>query len=117
MKPRLAIIQRAILLLLLALPGALQAQFTFTTNNGTITITAYTGPGGDVTIPGTTNGLPVTSIGTNAFENFTSSSVTSVTVPDSVTNIGDRAFENCQNMTNFMLGGGVISIGGYAFLS
>ena len=34
-----------------------------TTNNGTITITGYTGPGGAVTIPGTINGLPVTSIG------------------------------------------------------
>ncbi len=39
------------LLLLLALPEAVQAQFTFTTNNGAITITGYTGPGGDVTIP------------------------------------------------------------------
>ena len=49
-------------ILLLALPVALQAQFNFTTNNGTIAITKYTGPGGDVTIPSTTNGLPVTSI-------------------------------------------------------
>jgi len=46
------------LLLLLALPAAVQAQFTFTTNNGTITITGYTGPGGDVTIPSWTNGYP-----------------------------------------------------------
>ena len=38
-------------LLLLALPVAVQAQFTFTTNSGTITITKYTGSGGDVTIP------------------------------------------------------------------
>ena len=37
--------------------------YTYTTNNGTITITGYTGPGGAVTIPGTINGLPVTSIG------------------------------------------------------
>ena len=47
----------------LALPAAVQAQFTYTTNNGTITITGYTGSGGAVTIPGTINGLPVTSIG------------------------------------------------------
>lgn len=33
-------------MLLLALPAVVQAQFTFTTNNGTITITRYTGPGG-----------------------------------------------------------------------
>ena len=54
------------LLLLLALPAA-RAQFTYTTNNGAITITGYTGPGGDVIIPSMTNGLPVTSIGTAAF--------------------------------------------------
>ena len=46
--------------LLLALPAAVQAQFTYTTNKGTITITGYTGPGGGVTIPSTITGLPVT---------------------------------------------------------
>ena len=46
------------LLLLLALPAAVQAQYTDTTNNGTITITGYTGSGGAVTIPDTINGLP-----------------------------------------------------------
>jgi len=38
-------------LLVLALPRSCWAQFTFTNNNGAITITGYTGPGGDVTIP------------------------------------------------------------------
>ena len=37
--------------------------FTFTTNNGTITITGYTGPGGTVIIPTNINNLLVTSIG------------------------------------------------------
>lgn len=48
-------------LLLLTLPAPVQAQFTFTTNNGAITITGYTGPGGAVVIPSSTNGsqLPV----------------------------------------------------------
>ncbi len=54
-------------LLLLTLPAVVQAQFNYTTNNGTITITKYTGSGGDVTIPDTINGLPVTSIGDGAF--------------------------------------------------
>ena len=36
---------------LLLMPSVAQAQFTFTTNNGAITITGYTGPGGNVTIP------------------------------------------------------------------
>jgi hypothetical protein len=51
------------------LPTALWEPFTAATNadNATVTLTGYTGPGGTVTIPGTLNGLPVTSIGTNAF--------------------------------------------------
>jgi Tfp pilus assembly pilus retraction ATPase PilT len=44
-------------LLLLMLPGVVQAQFNFTTNNGAITIIGYTGSGGAVTIPDTINGL------------------------------------------------------------
>ena len=48
------------LLLLLALPTAVQAQFTLTTNGGALTITGYTGSGGTVVIPSATNGLPVT---------------------------------------------------------
>lgn len=53
-------------LLRLTAPAA-RAQFTFTINNGTVTLTRYTGPGGDVTIPNTLDGLPVTDTGTNAF--------------------------------------------------
>ena len=34
-----------------------QAQFNFTTNNGTITITRYAGSGGAVTIPETIDGV------------------------------------------------------------
>ena len=58
-----------LVLLLLALPAVVQAQFTYTVNNGTITITGYTCSGsGAVTIPGTLGGLPVTIIGDGAFE-------------------------------------------------
>ncbi len=78
------------------LPAALKAQFTYTTNNGAITITSYNGPGGAVTIPDTINGYPVVSIGTNAFQ---SSTVTSIAIPDNVTNIGDQAFWYCYRLT------------------
>ena len=57
--------------ILLATPLAANAQFAYTTNNGTITITGYTGPGGAVTIPATITGLPVTTIGNYAFYNNT----------------------------------------------
>ena len=70
------------LLLLLTLPAGVQAQFNYTTNNGAITITGYTGPGGDVTIPSTINGLPVTGIGSWVFASRTN--LIGVAIPDSI---------------------------------
>ena len=75
------------LLLLLILPTGLHAQFTYTTNNGSLTITGYTGPGGDVIIPSTIDGLPVTSIGYHAF--YHNTKVTSIAIADTVADIGD----------------------------
>ena len=98
--------------LLLALPAALHAQFTFVTNNGAITITEYKGTGGAVTIPSETNGLPVTSIGTAAFFN---TSVTSVTIANSVTNIGAAAFRNCMDLTGVTIPNSVTTLGRVAF--
>jgi hypothetical protein len=104
----------ALALLLLWPIGELPAQdFTYTNNNGAITITGYTGPGGNVTIPSSINGLPVTSIGDFAFvQNY---SLTSVTVPDSVIAIPDGAFDACTNLASITLGNGVTSIGLLAF--
>ena len=72
-----------------------QAQFSYITNNGSITITSYTGVGGDVSIPSKINSLPVTSIGYGA---FAGTSLTSITIPNIVTNIGGSAFEGCFNL-------------------
>jgi BspA type Leucine rich repeat region (6 copies) len=98
---------------LLALPAAVQAQFTYTTANGAITITGYTGSGGVVTIPSTINGLPVTGIGADAF--YESWNLTSVTIGNSVTSIGNEAFEDCIGLTNIAIPASVTSIGNYAF--
>ena len=46
---------------------ACAAAHAYTVNNGTITMTGYTGAGGDVAIPDTIAGLPVTGIGDAAF--------------------------------------------------
>ena len=75
--------------LLLAAPAEVQAQFVLTTNSGAITIEQYTGSGGAVTIPCMTNGLPVIGIDQLAFDVYhgSSSGVTSVTIPNSITNI------------------------------
>jgi hypothetical protein len=82
---------------LLALPAVGQAQFKYVTNNGAITITGCTGPGGAVTIPGATNGLPVTGIAAYAFDGCTS--LTGVTIGSAVTNIGRWAFAGCTSLT------------------
>jgi BspA type Leucine rich repeat region (6 copies) len=108
---------------LLTLPPVVQAQFTYTTTNGTITITGYTGSGGAVTIPDTINGLPVTSIanglvipmGEPAGAFSECGSLTSVTVGNGVTNIGDYAFYECFSLTNITIGNGVTRIGDGTF--
>lgn len=107
-------------------PVGLQAQFTFTTNNGTITIVQYTGTGGAVVIPDTTNGLKVTTVGSQAFyqanamtsltfgTNVTSilqnavfqcPALAAVSIPQSVTNIGDGPFVDCKGLTTISLSG------------
>jgi hypothetical protein len=103
------------LLLLAVLPVVTQADdFTVTTNlDNTITITKYTGPGGNVEIPAETNGLPVTVIGESAFDGVTT--LTGVTIPDSVTNIENYAFYDCSSLTNVMIGNNVSFIGAEAF--
>jgi hypothetical protein len=99
---RLVRFRLAVLTLVLALPAAVKAQYTYTTNNGTITITGYTGPAGAVTIPGTIDGLPVTGIGDEAFAFLWN--LTSVVIPDSVTNLGVFAFGTCPNLTAITVG-------------
>jgi RHS repeat-associated protein len=73
-------------------------RYTFTTNNGTITITGYTGPGGALTIPDAITGLPVTGIGSSAFAGV--SDLTSVTLPAGITTIGNGAFAGCANLAS-----------------
>ncbi|HLZ55026.1 MAG TPA: leucine-rich repeat protein, partial [Verrucomicrobiae bacterium] len=90
--------------------------FTFitTTNNGAITISGFISSGvGAVTIPGTINSLPVTSIGGSAFSGSTN--ITDVTIPDTITNIGPAAFNHCPGLTSVIIGNGVINIGDEAF--
>ncbi len=86
--------------LALALAGlgpALQAQFTYTNDNGAITITQYTGPGGDVVIPRTIDGLPVVGLGAQAFWYCTT--VSNVAIPATVTNIGQQCFFGCAGLS------------------
>ena len=55
----------------------------------------------------------VTSIGERAFYNC--AGLTSITIPDHVTNIGKYAFNGCTGLTSVTIGNGVTSIGDYTF--
>ncbi len=106
-------LQALLVFLLLVLSSSAQAQFNYTTDNGQITITGYTGSGGAVTIPSSINGLPVTIVGNQAFrENH---SLTRMTIPNSVTTIGDFAFQSCTSLAWASIGNSVTSIGRGAF--
>src|SRR5579862_6880154 len=77
-------------LVLFAVPAAVRAQYVWQTNSDgvSLTITQYTGPGGNVIIPSQIDGLPVTAIGDGAFGEL--STLTNVTIPGTVTTIGDN---------------------------
>lgn len=68
-------------------------DFTYTTNSGNAEITGYTGAGGSIVIPGTIGGMPVI-IGDDAFRNV--GTLSSVTISNGVTRIGDNAFDRCS---------------------
>lgn len=70
-------------------------DFTFDATTGTIK--KYNGNDAVVNIPSEINGTPVTTIGNAAFRD---SSVTSVTIPANVTEIGANAFAGCTKLTS-----------------
>lgn len=93
-------------------------DFAYTNISGAVTITGYSGPGGDVTIPSTLNGLPVTTVAAQAFADNTT--LARVTIPDSVTTLADGpldyggclgAFVGCRNLTNVVVGKGLTFLG------
>ena len=89
------------------------SDFEYEVDDGKVTITDYTGAGGDVVVPDTIDGRPVTCIGDNAFCYCTG--LTSITLPDSLTVIGNYAFYGCTNLTSITLPNSLITIGEWAF--
>lgn len=80
-------------------------DFTFDATTGTIK--KYNGNDAVVNIPSEINGTPVTTIGNAAFRD---SSVTSVTIPASVTEIGSNAFAHCTSLKSITLPSSLSSI-------
>jgi len=114
------ILATGIVLAGLCLAGPALADMTGTTggmtisDNGTaVTITGYTADlPANVTVPATINGHPVTAIGDSAFEE---SSLTTISLPNSITSIADDAFYKARSLTSIVIPNSVTSIGTDAF--
>lgn len=92
-------------------------QFAVNSDN-TVTITKYLGKGGDVKIPAEIDGKKVSSIGntfkeTGAFQDCTT--LTSVVIPDGVTEIQDNAFQLCTNLKTVTIPASVTLLRNCAF--
>ena len=99
----------------LSLHAASLDDLGYTTTNGKVTITdCDEAATGELVIPPTIGGNPVTSIGELAFGNCFS--LTNITIPDGVVSIGDSAFLSCFSLTSIRIGSGVTSIGESAFI-
>lgn len=116
-----AILSLALMLSLTVLPAAAETSGDYTyqiLDNGTVEITGYSGSDTELVIPSEIEGKSVTSIGLYAFdgiENMACERLESVTIPDSVTNIGWKAFSNCTSLTSITIPDSVASISNGAF--
>ena len=75
-------------------------SFTISEDNAIITC-CDNSINGNITIPSTLSGYPVTSIYDFAFANC--SYLTNVVIPESVTNIGESVFYACESLTNIQV--------------
>jgi len=85
-------------------------DFRYVIKGDTIYLAAYTGSGSVIHIPNTINSLPVKEIGS-----ISSSTITSLIIPENVIKIGDRAFYGCPALVSVQLSEGLRYIGEGAF--
>lgn len=83
------------------------SDFAYTADGGEVTITEYIGTSEHVLIPDTIDGLPVTALADKAFYE---KHVTTVVVPDSVTEIGDLCFSGDNYLVSLTLPDGLAEL-------
>ena len=88
-------------------------------NNGSLNYYYYNSNTGKVTIPETVtfNGetYTVTAIGDHAFCHHGHEGITGISIPSTITSIGNSAFESCHGLDEVIIPESVVSIGGSAF--
>lgn len=83
--------------------------YTYSVSNGKATITKCDpAASGNIVIPSTLGGYPVTAIGRIAFDNC--DSLTRVIIPNSVTSMGYFAFSDCDGLISITIPASVTSI-------
>ena len=111
----------AVAMLLTLLPAAAfaapapESDFEYGASNGRAIIRKYKGAGGTVEIPATLGGYPVTGIKMQAFIECTS--LKSVSMPESMTWIGDSAFAGCTGLEQVEISPNLTTIGPNSFYS
>lgn len=75
-------------------------------DDGTVTITDYSGTDTDIVIPKSIDGKMVTSIRYYAF--YDCNGLTSISIPEGVTSIGEDAFSLCDNLTIYGTAGSFV---------
>lgn len=111
----------AVAMLLTLLPAAAfaapapESDFEYGASNGRAIIRKYKGAGGTVEIPATLGGYPVTGIKMQAFIECTS--LKSVSMPESMTWIGDSAFAGCTGLKQVEFSPNLTTIGPNSFYS
>ena len=91
-------------------------EWTYIIENGGATITSSSATGA-VTIPSSVNGIPVVKVGGGypSIFGFANTSVTSVTILNGLTTIGDYTFHTCRNLSTINFPSSLTSIGVSAF--
>ncbi len=89
-------------------------KFYYTVNNGKATVTGIDNvTSGKISLTDKLGGYPVTAIGNNAFENC--EDITDFTIPEGVVSIGNSAFSGCHNLRKINLPESIEAIGEKAF--
>ena len=95
--------------------GETSGDWTYTVTDNQAVITGYSGDDTEVVIPAELEGVAVVKVG-DGWPPVFGTTLTSVTIPNSVTSIGDYVFSNCTSLTSITIPDGVMSIGNRAFI-